>query len=61
LYFVYVLENPEGQLYIGFTTNLEKRGLQHQPIPERRETITRWKHFLSNIRDCIVETVKYLT
>jgi len=30
LYFVYVLKNPEGQLYIGFTTNLEKRVLQHQ-------------------------------
>ena len=30
LYFVYVLKNPEGRLYIGFTSNLERRVSQHQ-------------------------------
>jgi putative endonuclease len=30
LYFVYVLRNSKGQLYIGFTNDLEKRVLQHQ-------------------------------
>jgi putative endonuclease len=29
-YFVYVLRNPEGRLYIGFTTDLNKRLRQHQ-------------------------------
>ena len=29
-YFVYVLQNPEGRLYIGFTANLTKRVRQHQ-------------------------------
>jgi putative endonuclease len=29
-YFVYVLRNPEGRLYIGFTTDLNKRLHQHQ-------------------------------
>ena len=30
MYFVYVLCNPEGRLYIGFTTDLSLRVLQHQ-------------------------------
>ena len=30
MYFVYVLQNPEGRLYIGFTTNLQRRIHQHQ-------------------------------
>jgi putative endonuclease len=30
MYFVYVLQNPEGRLYIGFTANLERRLQQHQ-------------------------------
>lgn len=29
-YYVYVLQNPQGRLYIGFTTDLEKRVRQHQ-------------------------------
>ena len=29
-YYVYVLQNPEGRLYIGFTTDLEKRVRRHQ-------------------------------
>lgn len=29
-FFIYVLRNPDGRLYIGFTTNLEKRLRQHQ-------------------------------
>ncbi len=29
-YFVYVLKNPEGRLYIGFTADLDKRVHQHQ-------------------------------
>jgi putative endonuclease len=29
LYFIYVLRNPQGRLYVGFTTNLEKRVRQH--------------------------------
>ncbi len=30
MYFVYVLRNPEGRLYIGFTTDLDRRVSQHQ-------------------------------
>ena len=30
MYFVYVLRNPEGRLYIGFTTDLDTRVRQHQ-------------------------------
>ena len=29
-YYVYVLQNPDGRLYIGFTADLEKRVRQHQ-------------------------------
>jgi len=29
-YQVYVLQNPRGNLYIGFTTNLDKRLTRHQ-------------------------------
>lgn len=29
-YFVYVLQNTDGRLYIGFTANLTKRVRQHQ-------------------------------
>ena len=29
MYFVYVLENPKGKLYKGFTSNPEKRISQH--------------------------------
>jgi putative endonuclease len=30
LYFVYVLRNPQGRLYVGFATDLERRVRQHQ-------------------------------
>ncbi len=30
MYYVYVLQNPEGQLYIGFTANLNERLQRHQ-------------------------------
>ena len=30
IYYVYVLRNPEGRLYIGFSTDLQKRVHQHQ-------------------------------
>ena len=30
MYWVYVLRNPEGTLYVGFTTNLEQRVRRHQ-------------------------------
>ena len=29
-FYVYVLKNPEGRLYIGFSTDLQKRVHQHQ-------------------------------
>jgi putative endonuclease len=29
-FYVYVLQNPNGQLYIGYTTDLEKRTHRHQ-------------------------------
>ncbi len=30
MYFVYVLRNPEGRLYIGSTADLERRLFEHQ-------------------------------
>ncbi len=30
MYYVYVLRNPSGRLYIGFTTDLPRRVQQHQ-------------------------------
>ena len=30
MYFVYVLRNPQDRLYIGFTSDLERRVQQHQ-------------------------------
>ena len=30
VYFVYVLRNPQGRLYVGFTTDLERRLAQHR-------------------------------
>lgn len=29
-FFVYILRNPQGRLYIGYTTDLEERVRQHQ-------------------------------
>ncbi len=30
MFFVYVLRNPQGRLYVGFTEDLERRVKQHQ-------------------------------
>ena len=38
LYFIYVLRNPQDRLYVGFTTDLERRLRQHQ------EGEGRWTH-----------------
>jgi putative endonuclease len=32
MYFVYVLENPEGKFYIGSTSDIEKRLQQHNSV-----------------------------
>jgi len=34
MFWVYILENPRGNFYIGSTGNLQQRVIQHNPSPE---------------------------
>ena len=47
LFYVYILEHPDGKLYTGHTQNLEQRVLDHNRIDSTRGKYTRkngpWK------------------
>jgi predicted GIY-YIG superfamily endonuclease len=43
MFYVYVLENPKGRLYIGHTEDLERRLTQHNS-PEGKEHLGKYTH-----------------
>jgi predicted GIY-YIG superfamily endonuclease len=56
-FFVYVLQNPDGKLYIGQTDDLKRRSIQHDdPVQTLTRTTNRfrgpWKVIYSEMLSC---------